>query len=152
VCLGNICRSPTAEAVLRHRVATNGLGELIEIDSAGTGAWHAGDLPDARARDEASRRGLTLTSRARQVHAGDLEYYDLIVAMDASNLTDLHDLATTPGQRAKVRRLREFDPTARGELDVPDPYDGGPGGFADVFDLVDAACVGLLDHLRATYL
>jgi protein-tyrosine phosphatase len=152
VCLGNICRSPTAEAVLRHHVSADDLDGLVEIDSAGTGGWHAGDLPDERARDEAARRGLTLASRARQVHAGDLEHYDLIIAMDAANLADLHDLATTPEQRAKIRLLREFDAAADGDLDVPDPYYGGPSGFADVFDLVDRACAELLGHLRATYL
>jgi protein-tyrosine phosphatase len=93
-----------------------------------------------------------MTSRARKVHVGDLEYYDLVLAMDESNLTDLLDLAATPEQRAKVRRLREFDVGANGDLDVPDPYYGGPNGFTDVFDLVDAACLGLLDHLRDTYL
>jgi protein-tyrosine phosphatase len=152
VCLGNICRSPTAEAILEHHVVANDLEGLVEIDSAGTGGWHTGDLPDERARDEATRRGLTMTSRARTVHAGDLDYYDLILAMDASNLADLHDLASSAPQRAKIRLLREFDSAANGDHDVPDPYYGGPTGFADVFDQVDAACIGLLEHLRAEYL
>jgi protein-tyrosine phosphatase len=152
VCLGNICRSPTAEAILKDHVAANDLDRVIEIDSAGTGGWHTGEHPDERAQEEANRRGLTMTSRARTVHTGDLEHYDLILAMDASNLADLHAMATTPAQRAKLRLLREFDPAADGDLDVPDPYYGGPRGFADVFDLVDAACRGLLDHVRATHL
>jgi protein-tyrosine phosphatase len=132
---------------MRSRVADAGLQHRIEVDSAGTGGWHRGEPPDDRARAEAARRGLTMTSTARQVHAGDFELFDLVVAMDASNADDLRDLAS-PSHRAKVRLLREFDPTAE-ELDVPDPYYGGPDGFADVFDLIDAACLGLLDHVRS---
>jgi protein-tyrosine phosphatase len=147
VCLGNICRSPTAEAVMRHHVSANDLGSRIEIDSAGTGGWHAGDPPDERAQAEAARRGISMVSAARKVHVGDLEYFDLVIAMDESNLADLRDLAHTPEQRAKLRLLREFDPASGEDLEVPDPYYGGPSGFADVFDLVDASCRGLLEHL-----
>ena len=89
-----------------------------------------------------------MDSAARKVHVGDLEYFDLVLAMDESNLADLHDLATSPEQRAKIRLLREFDPEADSDLEVPDPYYGGPNGFADVFDLVDASCRGLLEHVR----
>jgi len=148
VCLGNICRSPTAEAVMHHHVTANGLGHAIEVDSAGTGGWHVGDEPDERARAEAARRGIEMRSRGRQVHLGDLEHFDLVLAMDESNLTDLRDMAVTDEQRAKIRRLREFDPAAGDDLDVPDPYYGGANGFADVFDLVDAACRGLLVELE----
>jgi protein-tyrosine phosphatase len=133
---------------MRHHVSTDGLGHVIEVDSAGTGGWHTGDPPDERAQEEAARRGIRMESAARKVHLGDLEYFDLILAMDESNLTDLHDLAATPEQRAKIRLLREFDPEAGEDLAVPDPYYGGPNGFADVFDLVDASCRGLLEHLR----
>jgi protein-tyrosine phosphatase len=148
VCLGNICRSPTAEAIMRSRVADAGLEDRIEVDSAGTGGWHRGEPPDDRALAEAARRGMNMTSTARQVHVGDFELFDLVLAMDASNADDLRDLASSPTHRAKVRLLREFDPTA-GDFDVPDPYYSGPDGFADVFDLIDAACQGLLDHVRA---
>jgi protein-tyrosine phosphatase len=150
VCLGNICRSPTAEAVMRHHVATRGLERHVDVDSAGTGAWHTGDRPDERARAEAARRGIAMDSRARQVHVGDFEHFDLIVAMDRSNLADLRDLAATDEHRSKLRLLREFDPAAAhaSDLEVPDPYYGGSDGFADVFDLVDAACRGLVDHLH----
>jgi protein-tyrosine phosphatase len=148
VCLGNICRSPTAEAVLLHHVLANDLSGAIEVDSAGTGGWHTGDPPDERAQAEASGRGILMTSRARQVHVGDLDYFDLVIAMDESNLADLQDLAHTPEQRAKLHLLRAFDPNAGEDLDVPDPYYGGPSGFADVFDLVDASCRGLLEQLR----
>jgi protein-tyrosine phosphatase len=133
---------------MRHHVSTNGLDHLIEIDSAGTGGWHTGDPADERAQAEAARRGITMDSAARKVHVGDLEHFDLIMAMDESNLADLHDLATSPEQRAKIRLLREFDPEAESDLEVPDPYYGGPNGFADVFDLVDASCRGLLEHVR----
>ena len=151
VCMGNICRSPTAEAVLRNYVSATDLVDGIEIDSAGTGGWHAGDPPDERAQAEAMRRGISMTSRARQVHVGDLDHFDLVLAMDEANLTDLLDLATTPEQRRKIKRLREFDPDADGDLDVPDPYYGGASGFADVFDIVDAACRGLVDDLAARH-
>jgi protein-tyrosine phosphatase len=146
--MGNICRSPTAEAVMRHHVSTNGLDGVIEIDSAGTGGWHTGDPADDRAQAEGTRRGIPIDSLARKVHGGDLEYFDLVLGMDKANIADLNDLAHTPEQRAKIRLLREFDPEADGDREVPDPYYGGPNGFADVFDLVDAACRGLIEHLR----
>lgn len=133
---------------MQEHVSANGLDELVEIDSAGTGGWHAGEPPDERAQAEAGRRGLDMRSRARQVNVGDLEHFDLVLAMDEANLTDLLDLATTPEQRSKIRRLREFDPASQADLDVPDPYYGGPSGFADVFDLIAAACRGLLTELE----
>jgi len=152
VCLGNICRSPTAEGVMRSLVADAGLQDEIEIDSAGTGGWHVGEPPDERAGATASRRGVELSGAARQVRAADFEDFDLLLAMDASNLGDLQRAAPGDVERAKVRLLREFDAAGieRGDLDVPDPYHGGPGGFDEVFDLVTAACEGLLAHVRAT--
>jgi protein-tyrosine phosphatase len=158
VCLGNICRSPTAEGVMARLVEEAGLGDRIEVDSAGTGAWHVGQPADERSADEARRRGIHLTSRARPFHPGDLITFDLVLAMDRSNLAHLLDEAPEATLRDKIHLLRSFDPASaasaageRHDLDVPDPYYGGPTGFADVFDLVDAACRGLLDHLRATY-
>jgi protein-tyrosine phosphatase len=152
VCLGNICRSPTAEGVMAAKVHAAGLTGVVEVDSAGTGGWHRGEAADARARAEAARRGVTLTSRARQVHAGDFEYFDLLVAMDRANEADLFDLAPTAEARRRVRMLRSFAPD-RDEhpvtLDVPDPYFGGETGFADVFDIIDAACTGLLAEIQA---
>lgn len=148
VCLGNICRSPTAEGVMRSIVLAEGLGGWIELDSAGTGSWHVGSPPDSRARAAAARRGVELTGTARQVDRGDFERFDLILAMDSSNLGELRAIA--PVQlRGKVRLLREFDPDADGDLDVPDPYYGAAGGFEEVFDLVQAACGGLLEEIRA---
>jgi protein-tyrosine phosphatase len=151
VCLGNICRSPTAEGVMRHLVSEAGLEESIELDSAGTGSWHVGSPPDARAADAARERGVTLAGSARQVRGGDFEEFDLLLAMDGANLRDLRALARSEEQRAKVRLLREFDPAsaAAGELDVPDPYYGAGDGFAEVFEMVRTACAGLLEEIRA---
>lgn len=149
VCMGNICRSPTAEGVMRSLVAAAGLSDRIVLDSAGTGGWHAGSPPDARATATAQARGITLDGAARQVGRADFEDFDLIVALDAANAHDLRALAPDDASAAKVRLLREFDPAAAGgDLDVPDPYYGGADGFGHVLDLVDAACRGLLDELR----
>jgi protein-tyrosine phosphatase len=147
VCMGNICRSPTAEGVMRRLVEDAGLD--IEIDSAGTGAWHAGEPPDRRATLAARSRGITLEGAARQVTADDFRRFDLLIALDRANLREL--LAVAPDQEAaeKVRLLREFDPGAGGDLDVPDPYYGADRGFETVLDMVEAACRGLIDELRA---
>ncbi len=150
VCLGNICRSPTAEGVMRALVREAGLQNRIELDSAGTGGWHVGESPDARATEAAGRRGIALEGAARKVRLGDFEEFDLILAMDASNLRDLRRLAPDEPARQRVRLLREWDPTADGDLDVPDPYYGGPGGFDRVLDLVQASCVSLLRQLQST--
>jgi len=151
VCMGNICRSPTAEGVMRHLLREQGLEDEIEIDSAGTGGWHAGDPPDSRATEAARRRGIALEGAARQVRPSDFEEYDLLLAADRENLADLRAVAPDEAAMAKVRLLREFDPDSRGapDLDVPDPYYGGPDGFEDVLDLVEAACRGLIEEVRA---
>jgi protein-tyrosine phosphatase len=151
VCLGNICRSPTAEGVMRALVRDAGLQEEIELDSAGTGGWHVGSSPDERASAAAQARGLTLAGQARQVRASDFEDFDLLVAMDRSNARDLQRLAPDLEARAKVRLLREFDPAAGDghALDVPDPYYGAEGGFDEVLDIVEAACERLVDEIRA---
>jgi protein-tyrosine phosphatase len=147
VCLGNICRSPTAEGVMRHRVEERGLGDRITVDSAGTGDWHVGDPPDARATAAARERGITLEGAARQVRTEDFDAFDLILAADRSNQRALLALAPDDEARAKVRLLREFDPdaVAGGELDVPDPY--YEGGFDHVLAVVEHACEGLLDEI-----
>ena len=151
VCMGNICRSPTAEGVMRSLVAQAGLQESIELDSAGTGSWHVGSPPDARASATARTRGVSLEGSARQVRRADFDDFDLLIAMDAANVRELRGLADGDEQRAKVRLLREFDAAsaATGELDVPDPYYGAPGGFEEVFDIVQAGCEGLLAEIRA---
>jgi protein-tyrosine phosphatase len=147
--MGNICRSPTAEGVMRSLLREAGLEDRVEVDSAGTGGWHAGDPPDARAAEAARARGIALDGAARQVRPRDFEDFDLIVAMDRENVGDLLALAPDEAGAAKVRLLREFDPAGGDDLDVPDPYYGGAHGFERVLDLVTAACRGLLDELRA---
>jgi protein-tyrosine phosphatase len=151
VCLGNICRSPTAEGVMRSLVVREGLEDQIELDSAGTGAWHVGSSPDRRARGAASGRGIELDGRGRQVEPEDFERFDLLLAMDRENAMELRALARGDGERSKVRLLREFDPESagRGDLEVPDPYYGAAGGFEEVLDLVQAACEGLLAEIRS---
>ena len=151
VCLGNICRSPTAEGVMRHLVRAEELEDAIEIDSAGTGGWHAGAPPDERATEAARRRGIVLEGAARQVMPEDFEHYDMLLVADRENERDLRAVAPSDAAREKIHLLREFDPHTAGapDLDVPDPYYGGPDGFEDVLDLVEAACRGLLDALRA---
>jgi protein-tyrosine phosphatase len=151
VCLGNICRSPTAEGVMRTLVSEAGMADSIEVDSAGTGSWHVGSPPDARASAAARGRGITLEGSARQVRDEDFFDFDLLLAMDSENMYELRERAPREAERAKVRLLREFDPASAGtaDLDVPDPYYGAPGGFEEVFDLVHAACAGLLEQMRA---
>ncbi len=150
VCLGNICRSPTAEGVMRKLVSEAGLQESIAIDSAGTGGWHVGDPPDERATGAAHTRGITLEGQARKVRPEDFERFDLILAMDSANERDLHQLAPDEEARMKVRLLREFDPASAGlvDLDVPDPYYDSVRGFEIVLDQIQAACEGLLQHAR----
>jgi protein-tyrosine phosphatase len=145
VCLGNICRSPTAEGVMRHLLAARGLSDLFSVDSAGTGAWHAGQPPDARATRAAARRGIPLSGQARQVRPEDFERFDLVLAMDRDNLRELLRLAGG-SSRHKVRLLRDFQPGGVGQ-EVPDPYYGGEAGFEEVLDICEAACAGLLAEL-----
>jgi protein-tyrosine phosphatase len=150
VCMGNICRSPTAEGVMRRLIDDAGLADSIEIDSAGTGGWHAGEPPDERAALAAARRGVTLEGAARQVRESDFRRFDLLIALDRANLRELLAIAPDEDAAEKVRLLREFDPaSADGALDVPDPYYGGDHGFETVLDMIEAACRGLLDELRA---
>ena len=151
VCLGNICRSPTAEGTMRSLVAQAGLEQEIEVDSAGTGAYHVGSRPDARATAAARARGIVLEGQARQVRRSDFEDYDLVLAMDRANRRELRALARDAAEASKVRLLTEFDPNiADGEeVDVPDPYYGGEDGFEEVLDLVQASCEGLLAQIRA---
>ena len=149
VCMGNICRSPTAEGVMRRLLDEAGLAERVHVESAGTGAWHVGNPPDERATLAARRRGVTLAGAARQVRATDFRDFDLLIALDRANLRELLAVAPDEAAAEKVRLLREFDPASSGDLDVPDPYYGGDRGFETVLDMVEAACRGLLDELRA---
>ena len=149
VCLGNICRSPTAEAVMRRRVEDAGVDHRVHVESAGTGSWHVGDPPDGRASAEGHARGIPLRGAARQFQREDFERFDVVVAMDRQNEADLSRLARGGPHVGKIHLLRSFDGAAAeaGHLDVPDPYYGGDAGFAQVFDLVDDACQGLLEAL-----
>jgi protein-tyrosine phosphatase len=144
--MGNICRSPTAEGVLRHKLRAAGLGESVSVDSAGTHAWHEGEPPDARSQQHALARGYDLSAqRSRPVVATDFERFDLILAMDWDNLALLE--AQCPAQhRAKLRRLCEYAQRYSSPV-VPDPYSGGKAGFENVLDLIEDACEGLLATL-----
>ena len=147
VCLGNICRSPTAEAVFRAVAAREAPELMIEVDSAGTAGYHIGEPPDLRTRQAAIRRGYDMSPlRARIVEPRDFEEFDLILAMDRENLGVLHHRAPAH-TRDRVRLFLEFAPNAT-VTEVPDPYYGGPNGFEEVLDLVEAATQGLLQHLR----
>jgi protein-tyrosine phosphatase len=150
VCMGNICRSPTAEGVFKHLVAKHGLAVEIESDSAGTHDYHIGEPPDQRSQAAALRRGYDLSVlRARQVTADDFAAFDYVLAMDKVNLAALHRLC--PAQyRDRVKLFLEFAPQA-GRLDVPDPYYGGEKGFEEVLDLVELAAQGLLDHIAGPH-
>ncbi|QQR91508.1 MAG: low molecular weight phosphotyrosine protein phosphatase [Myxococcales bacterium] len=151
VCLGNICRSPTAEGIMQHLVNEAGLAQSIAIDSAGTSAYHAGESADERSRQTAAEHDVIIDQVSRQFHPHDLDRFDLILAMDQSNLDNLLRLATNDEQRKKIHRLREFDPHAKGELDVPDPYYGGSNGFEKVFQMCFRSCEVLLEKIREDY-
>ncbi|WP_201697256.1 low molecular weight protein-tyrosine-phosphatase [Paraburkholderia hiiakae] len=147
VCLGNICRSPTAEAVMLRLVDEAGLAGRVEVDSAGTGDWHIGEAPDERAQRAGGQRGYDLAPlRARQIAAGDFRRFDLIVAMDDANVTALQGVCPA-SERDKIRLLMEFAPQAQVRV-VVDPYFGGDAGFEMVLDQCEAACAGLLAVLR----
>jgi len=147
VCTGNICRSPTADGVMRRLVRDAGLAQSVRVESAGTHDYHVGEPPDVRAQQHARRRGYDLSPlRARQVVAEDFESFDLILAMDRGHLAILRHIAP-PQHRHKLRLLMEF--ATSWQIDeVPDPYYGGPGGFERVLDMVEAAARGLLVELH----
>ena len=151
VCLGNICRSPTAEAVMRHLVEEEGLADRVAVESAGTGDWHVGDPRDRRSRAVGAARGIPLEGTAQQFTSEDFDRFEHVLAMDRSNRDELMRLARDQKDKAKVRLLRSFDPKAPRDAEVPDPYYGGPRGFEDVFDMCEAACRGLIDHLRRVH-
>ena len=147
VCLGTICRSPAAQAVMQRLVDQKGLTERFFIDSAGIGGWHIGDLPDKRMRVHARPRGYELTHRARKVNAGDFEDFDLIVGMDASNVDDLRYMAATIEQQDKVVMMGDYIRQYPNYDYVPDPYYEGSEGFELVLDLLEDACDNLLNRI-----
>jgi protein-tyrosine phosphatase len=151
VCLGNICRSPTAEGIMRTLVSQQGLDGYIEVESAGTGTWHIGELADGRARATAKARGVTLDRRAQQFLRESFDRFDYVLVMDEDIQRTIRRLSPSKADQDKVHVLRDFDPASPKGSRVPDPYYGGPEGFEDVFDICDAACRGLLAHLRASH-
>ena len=145
VCMGNICRSPAAEAVFIQRLEDSGIAERFQIDSAGTGGWHAGDQADPRSRAEGDRRGYRLDTPARQIEAADFDRFDLLICMDLENAAVLIDRGAPDD---KVRLLLEWHPEEHLQ-EVPDPYYGGEDGFSHMYDLIEAGCDGLLAALES---
>ncbi len=147
VCLGNICRSPTAEGVFQHLVNERGLQSYFEIDSAGTSAYHLGENADSNAQQVAQKNNVSLLSKARRFKQFDLNYFDLIIAMDFENLSNLKEIDEKDSYNDKIKLLREFDETPD-DKQVPDPYFGGIEGFENVFQIVHRSCEKLLDELE----
>ncbi len=151
VCLGNICRSPSAEGIFRACVEREGLSDQIAIDSAGTGNWHVGNPPDSRAQAAAKRRGIDISGlRGRVAQATDFHHFDYVLAMDHENLSDLARICP-PGKEDRLALFLDFAP-ALGHRHVPDPYYGGHQGFEHMLDLIEGGSQGLLAHIRRTHL
>jgi len=146
VCLGNICRSPAAEGVMRHLLHEQGMEDEVLVDSAGTIDEHEGQLPDPRMRAAASQRGLSLDSRSRPITPKDLEVFDFILTMDDQNRKDVEKLDARPEIREKIIPFVRFLHHSKDTF-VPDPYYGGPDGFEKVLDLMEEGCAGILNHL-----
>jgi protein-tyrosine phosphatase len=145
VCLGNICRSPTGEGVMRHLVEKEGMGDQVEVDSAGTGAWHIGEYPDSRMTLAARERGYRLDSRGRQLVKQDFKSFDYVIAMDAKNLSSCLSLAPEDAT-AKITPMNSYIRSQ--EIDgIPDPYFGGGEGFELVMDLIEEGCENLLTEI-----
>ena len=147
VCLGNICRSPSAEGVMNRLVKEAGREEKLIIDSAGILSYHEGELPDGRMRAHAARRGYNLTHRSRPVLTEDFYQFDLIIGMDDRNIDDLKERAPSPEAWSKIHRMTEYCTAFPHADHVPDPYYGGAEGFEYVLDLLEDACTGLLKTL-----
>jgi protein-tyrosine phosphatase len=146
VCLGNICRSPLAEAVFRAELRRCGVEHLFEVDSAGTSAYHSGCSPDRRSVEAARRRGVEVTGVSRQITDDDLRRFDFVVVMDGENFSEVDQRKAAADGTAEVKRLREWDPAAD-SLDVPDPYYGGPSGFDRVHEIIERACAAMVEEL-----
>ncbi len=151
VCLGNICRSPTARAATQEALIDLGIRGEVELDSAGLGSWHLGDGPDRRMREAAEAAGLYLDDRARRVTADELGEWDLILAMDRGNLHRLREMADSDEVRDRIRLFRDFDDASPPGSEVPDPYYGGTEGFAEVVRICRAAALGLADEIALRF-
>lgn len=147
VCLGNICRSPTAEGVMQHLVNQRSLQPYFYIDSAGTSAYHIGEPANSKSQKTANGHGITLKSRARRFETYDLEEFDMILAMDKENYENLQRMDENGLHSDKIKMFREYDPKPEGN-EVPDPYFGGIDGFQHVFEIVLRTCENLLDELQ----
>lgn len=147
VCLGNICRSSSAEGVMKHLLEESGLGNEFVVDSAGISSYHQGELPDSRMRAHATRRGYELTHRSRSVRTEDFYNFDLIIGMDDRNIDDLKDRAPSPEEWKKIHLMTEYCTRFTHADHVPDPYYGGAEGFEYVLDLLEDACAGLLERI-----
>lgn len=150
MCLGNIVRSPLAEHLFRWRAVQAGLDGRYQVASAGTGAWHLGEPPDARMRRVAFRRGLNYDGRARQFTRDDFKRFDLIIAMDLEIRAELFRLATSSADQTRIRMFREFDPYGGPRASVPDPYYDGIDSFEEVYEIIDRSILGLLKALSDT--
>lgn len=149
ICLGNICRSPAAEGVMKKIVWDKWVDDEYEIDSAGIGSWHVGELPDRRMRRCGEKRGYTFDSRARQFKTDDFDRFDYIYVMDAENEADVRAKARGAGDVSKIRRLSDYLRSHEGEHSIPDPYYGGERDFEHALDLIEDACAGLFEELQA---
>lgn len=147
VCLGNICRSPTAEGIFQHLINDREVEDYFEVDSAGTSAYHVGESANDKSQNTAQKHGITLHSKARQLKPSDLDYFDLILAMDNENLLNVRNMSNGNHEH-KIGRMRDFDPIPD-DSEVPDPYYGGPEGFENVFQIVKRSCENLLDELES---
>ena len=148
VCLGNICRSPAAEAIMKEKLGQLGMAAAdVTVDSAGIGSWHEGQLPDRRMRSHGADRGYDISSRARQIRREDFERFDYIFGMDHENMADLRRLARTDEERGKILCAADFMTRHPGYDTVPDPYYGGANGFELALDLIEDACDGIIARL-----
>lgn len=145
VCMGNICRSPAAEGIMKHKVGAKGLEKFFHIDSAGTYGYHEGELPDTRMRAHAARRGYQLTSRSRPVAYDDFHQFDMIIGMDDDNIRNLNRMAPDPESQQKIYRMTDFCRQHSNDH-IPDPYYDGASGFELVLDLLEDACEGLIEE------
>ncbi|MCP4551359.1 MAG: low molecular weight phosphotyrosine protein phosphatase [Bacteroidetes bacterium] len=149
VCLGNICRSPSAEAVFKMKLIDHGLDTEVEVDSAGTSSYHEREPADSRMKSHAIKRGYELTSISRQIFPSDFDYYDLIIAMDDNNYHNLIGMAKNPSHKNKIALMTEFSKNHEGN--IPDPYHGGSQGFEAVLDILEDSSEGLITEIKESY-